>query len=363
MRVDILAELLSSVRAHGALLARAVLDPPWSVRFDTEAPLSLVTLLDGSGWITPVGGAPIPLAPGDIAVLTGPASYTVSDPPDTPPRLVVVGDVECRWADGTPFDTDAPAATRTCSVDPGGSTQLLTGVYDGRTGVSDRLLRALPPVLVTRDEDRHCPVLDLVSEEIVTTLPGHQVVLDRLLDLLLVSTLRAWFDSHPDQAPHWYRAAADPVVGRALRLLHENPAAPWTVATLAHACGLSRAAFARRFTAGVGEPPMRYLAEWRVCLAADLLRETESTVATIARRVGYADAFALSVAFTRLRGCSPTAYRRAVATASPPVPAGAPVGSPPGGGEGLASPVGTVSRGEARVPRGPGPGARRSSRP
>ncbi|WP_016701046.1 cupin domain-containing protein, partial [Actinoalloteichus spitiensis] len=245
--MDILAELLSSVRAHGALLARAVLNPPWGVRFDTAAPLSLVTLLGGQGWITtPAGGSAVPLEPGDVAVLTGPTSYAVSDTPATPPRLVVVGDVECRWADGTPFHPGEPAGTRTCSVDPDGGTQLLTGVYDGRAGISDRLLRALPPVLVTREVDRHCPVLDLVTAEVAATLPGQQVVLDRLLDLLLVSTLRTWFDSHTDQSPLWYRAAADPVVGQALRLLHEDPATPWTVATLARACGLSRAAFARR---------------------------------------------------------------------------------------------------------------------
>jgi AraC-like DNA-binding protein len=101
----------------------------------------------------------------------------------------------------------------------------------------------------------------------------------------------------------------DPVVAEALGLIHDDPARPWTVASLAAKAGVSRATLARRFAARVGEPPMAYLAQWRIALAADLLRQSDGTVSSIARRVGYANVFALSVAFKRLRGVTPSEYR------------------------------------------------------
>jgi AraC-like DNA-binding protein len=134
-------------------------------------------------------------------------------------------------------------------------------------------------------------------------------VLDRLLDLLLIAVLRAWFSRPDAEAPAWYQAYGDPVVGRALRVLHHNPAHPWTVATLAAEVGVSRAALARRFTELVGEPPMTFLTGWRLALAADLLRGPDATVGAVARQVGYGTPFALSTAFKRVRGVSPQQHR------------------------------------------------------
>jgi AraC-like DNA-binding protein len=136
-------------------------------------------------------------------------------------------------------------------------------------------------------------------------------VLDRLLDLLLIAVLRAWFARPDGQPPGWYRAHADPVVGPALRLLHHNPAHPWTVATLAHEVDVSRAALARRFHELVGEPPMTFLTSWRIALAADLLREPGATIGSVAEQVGYGSPFALSTAFKRIRGISPQQHRAA----------------------------------------------------
>ena len=104
-------------------------------------------------------------------------------------------------------------------------------------------------------------------------------------------------------------------MGRALRLLHNNPAHPWTVAELATEIGVSRAALARRFSELVGEPPMAFLAGWRLALAADLLREPDATVGAVARQVGYGSPFALSTAFKRVRGVSPQQFRAGVAPA------------------------------------------------
>jgi AraC-like DNA-binding protein len=173
------------------------------------------------------------------------------------------------------------------------------------------LLAALPPVLVVPAADVAGHVMDMVLGEIQRDEPGQQSVLDRWLDLALITTLRAWFARPESHAPGWYQAQSDPVVGLALRLLHEEPAHPWSVVELADRTGVSRASLARRFSGLVGEAPMAYLTGWRIAMAADLLRETTDTVESIARKVGYANAFALSVAFKRVRGTSPTAHRRA----------------------------------------------------
>jgi AraC-like DNA-binding protein len=305
--VDALTDLLDGVRARGALFGQAVLDPPWSLRFDTGAPLTLATMLRGTAWVVPAGGAAVPIRRGDVGIVRGPAPHVVADDPATAPRGVVTSADYCAQADALPLDV------RTCGTDPDGSALLLSGAYAGSGGISERLLHALPEVLVVTGEDGRNSALDFLAEEIVRDRPGQQVVLDRLLDLLLVATLRAWFDRPDARAPAWYRTVQDPVVDHALRRLHDDPARPWTVAGLATECGTSRAALARRFAAEVGEPPIAYLTGWRIAAAADLLRGTDATVGSIARKVGYANAFGFSVAFKRLRGVTPTEHRAAAA--------------------------------------------------
>ena len=198
---------------------------------------------------------------------------------------------------------------RTWGNSPDGATVMLTGTYQLEGEVSQRLLRVLPAVLVLRDGDWDCPLIALLADEIVKDEPGQEAVLDRLLDLLLIAVLRAWFARPGTDAPRWYRAYGDPVVGRALRLLHHNPAHPWTVAELAAAANVSRASLARRFTELVGEPPMAFLTSWRLALAADLLREPGATIGAVASQVGYGSPFALSTAFKRVRGVSPRQHR------------------------------------------------------
>lgn len=130
----------------------------------------------------------------------------------------------------------------------------------------------------------------------------------------MVSGLRAWFARPEAAPPAWFAAHADPLVGRAVELLHDQPERAWTVAGLAAAVGLSRAALARRFHDAVGEPPMSYLTGWRLAVAADLLSEPGATVVAVSRRVGYASPFTFSAAFKRAYGRSPSEHR-AVASA------------------------------------------------
>ncbi|MFD6972916.1 cupin domain-containing protein [Streptomyces sp. NPDC059979] len=318
--MDALASLLYEVRSEGALFSRNLLTPPWSVRFADRTPLSLVTMLRGSGWIVPGDDAPpVELGPGDVAIVVGREPFTLSDTADddlrTPP-LYVVGPDHCTSADGEEISEDVVLGLRTCGNDRGGSAVMLTGSYQVGGRVSERLLSALPRVLVVRSGGTPGPILELTAVEVSRDDPGQQAVLDRLLDLLLLSTLREWFTSPEADPPGWYRALGDPVAGRALRLIHDRPARPWTVTTLAEEAGVSRATFARRFGELVGQPPMAYLTGWRLALAADLLARTDATVESIARQVGYKSAFGLSVAFHRVYGTRPSQHR-ATAAARP----------------------------------------------
>ncbi|WP_197363264.1 cupin domain-containing protein, partial [Streptomyces clavuligerus] len=194
-------------------------------------------------------------------------------------------------------------------ADTAGTTVLLKGVYQVEGSVSDRVLTALPRVALVPSVPEGCPPLAMIAQELARDIPGRQVILDRLLDLLLVTSLREWFALPGSDAPAWYRAHGDPQVGRALKLMHGDPARPWTVASLAAAVGASRARFAHRFTELVGQSPMAYLTEWRICRAADLLARTDATVDAVSRQVGYSNAYALSVAFKRTRGVRPSEHR------------------------------------------------------
>ncbi|MFC6881336.1 AraC family transcriptional regulator [Actinomadura yumaensis] len=306
--MDLLEDYLADVRAHGAVFCQSVAEPPWAVRFADPAPLALGATLRGECWIVRAGTAPVRVRERGIVLVRGLRPFTVADRPDTEAQVVVQSADDC-WTTG-----DGPVARgddlllgpRTYGFGPDGSDLFVTAEYPLRSDVSGRLLRALPEVAVIPPEPEFAPLLDLLAVEVGREEPGQQVVLDRLLDLLLVRALRAWFGRPDVEAPPGYRAPADPRIARALRLMHARPDHPWTVASLGEEAGMSRAVFARRFASLVGQPPLVYLTEWRMTIASDLLREPGSTVAAVARRVGYADGFAFSNAFKRVRGVPPS---------------------------------------------------------
>jgi AraC-like DNA-binding protein len=309
--MDALAGLLDGPRAQGAFLLRAVFAPPWSIRIEDRAPLTVIAVLTGQAWVRPDGAGWVRLAPGDTAVALGPEPYLVADDPGTAPQVTIRPGQVCVTPDGVAHPDWF--GTRTWGNDAAGGTTLLVGTYEGDGEVGRRLLRALPRLLVVPADRLDSPLVPLLGAEIGKDEPGQEAVLDRLLDLLLIAVLRAWFARPDAAAPGWYAANADPVVGPALRLLHHEPARPWTVAALATETGVSRAALARRFTELVGEPPMAFLAGWRLALAADLLRDPHATLAAVARQVGYGSPYALSTAFKRVRGVSPREHRAAIA--------------------------------------------------
>jgi len=311
--MDVFGGLLDGPRARGAFALRAMMDPPWSVRIEDRAPLSLVSVVRGQAWVIPGDEAPVRLGPGSVAVMRGPDPYTFADDPATPPQVVIHPGQHCTTPDGQDLAQAMALGVRSWGNSAAGATSMLIGTYERHSEVGQQLLSVLPRLVVMPADAWDSPLLPMLGQEIVRDEVGQEAVLDRLLDLLLVAVLRAWFARHQAEAPGWYRAQGDPVVGKALRVLQDDPARPWTVASLARETGVSRAALARRFTELVGEPPMGFLTTWRLALAADLLREPGATISAVARQVGYSSPFALSTAFKRVRGVSPKEHRVAVA--------------------------------------------------
>lgn len=296
------------MRSHGSVFGYSTLSAPWSLEFVDGAPLTLCVIVDGGGWIVQEGQEPLRVSFGDCVVVRGPEPFSFRDAVDTAAEPVACG-----------RDRSAPDA---CGArhrlgwsecqDLDASTALVTGAYPVHGEIGDRLLQALPPVLripVDADDDAGA-VARFLASEVATDRPGQQIVLDRLLDWLLVCTLRAWFDNQRESAPQWYSAQHDRVVGPVLRLVHSEVGTPWTVAALARRAGVSRATLAKRFTDLVGEPPLTYLTRWRMTVAADrLIDQPDLSIAAVAREVGYADAFAFSSAFKRVKAVNPSTYR------------------------------------------------------
>jgi AraC-like DNA-binding protein len=162
-------------------------------------------------------------------------------------------------------------------------------------------------------EDWIAPVLQKTVMESRQNRAGSAAVLERASEMLFVDSARRYLESLPEGAPGWLGALRDRHVGKAIALMHQRPSDPWTVEELGHEVGLSRSALHERFVELVGQPPMQYLANWRIQRGALLLRETKATVATIALEVGYESEAAFSRAFKRLVGTPPATWRRAQA--------------------------------------------------
>ncbi|MGV4981165.1 AraC family transcriptional regulator [Streptomyces sp. NRAIS4] len=311
--MDVLSDLLHRARARNAVVRKLVQRPPWSLSFVDAPPLTVVATLAGHASVRSDDPdvAPVRLAAGDIALISATSRYTIADAPTTPPQVVIRGrEKQVIDRDESAADVSRGLAPRTYGDGLPGATVLLRGAYELRGDVGDRLLGLLTPTAIVPAGPRTRAALELLADEIARDEPGQDAVIDRALDLVLVLALRAWCARPEATPPAWYRALTDPAVGEALRLVHQDPGQRWTVAGLATRLGMSRAAFAARFTAQVGEPPLTYLTGWRMALAADLLRDTEATIATVAHQVGYEDAFAFSVAFKRLHGATPSMWRR-----------------------------------------------------
>jgi AraC-like DNA-binding protein len=315
--VDPLADLLAGPRARGAFTLRAQFETPWSIDVQDDAPLTVIAVLTGTARLR-LDGVDEPLRPGDVAVVQGPQAYVVSDGQGTAPTVQILPGNHCVDLDGRPVAESMSHGLRTWGNAAGGDDVLLIGVYSSVGEVGRLLTQALPPWLLVRGDSHVGEVIRLMGREIALDAPGQGSLLDRLLDVVLVSAIRSYATEAPGPSGSWL-TTRDPLVTAALDLMHEDPTRRWTLESLARAIRGSRATLSRRFAAEVGEPPMGHLTRLRLAMAADLLSDPETTVASAARSVGYATPFALSAAFKRQFGASPSEYRRA----APELPTGA----------------------------------------
>lgn len=303
--MDVLADLLTRARARGALFSHSTLRAPWGLEFhDAHVTLSIHAVLAGELWVEQPGAEPLRLLQGDLLLVNSERPYAFVHAPGAPVRPL---------ADFLAAAGPSAGTRRFALGGAGPETGLVCGAYTFEGVVCDSLLAALPEMMplpaVVRTDPPLRTVLDLLTHELGREAPGQQTLLDRLLDLLLVYALRGWFALPETDTPAWYRALDDPSVGAALRALHADPARAWTVAELAAAADLSRAALARRFTALTGRPPLAYLTAWRMTLAREALLRPGATLAAVAREVGYGTEFAFAAAFKRELGVAPGRWR------------------------------------------------------
>ncbi|OLF09924.1 AraC family transcriptional regulator [Actinophytocola xanthii] len=306
---DIVADVVAATRHGSVVYSRNRFHAPWGIRVPAGAIASFHVVTDGPCWVVADGDEPIPLAPGDVALVPAGVGHSIVDIPGRATLSFAeliggpLGEVE------TPkelvIDGDGPVTRLLCAG----------FLLDSR----HPLIAVLPHVVHVGAEqaDRSglAAAVELLAAEVDRADPGARAVIDSLVDLLFVYLLRAWFTEHAGEG--WARALHDPTVGGALALVHQDPARRWTVAALADAVAVPRATFSRRFTALTGQPPMAYVTSWRMTVAADLLRGEGMSLREVARRVGYDSEFAFARAFKRAVGRPPGRYRQASSRPAP----------------------------------------------
>ena len=297
--VDVLAEILGSVRVEAAEAAVSRLG---TSPFEDIASSGVVIFVALSGrFRCDVETEQIDFGSGDaLAILHGAEQA----------RLEVVDEDD--KADPVDASANGGDDTRAWSTS---RTSILRCACRFADPERNPLLGALPrSFLVTRDQWSDAewifPLVTWIVREAASTRAGAQVVIHRLLELLWIQLVRTHVTKTPSLSNGWLRALSDAQIGGALSLIHEKPAEAFTVAGLAQAVGMSRSAFASQFTRLVGEPPLHYVARWRMLKASQLLKEDKQTLAEVANSVGYESEAAFSKAFKRWSGKAPGSYRR-----------------------------------------------------
>jgi AraC-like DNA-binding protein len=300
--MDVLADVVAAMRTGPATSGRTDVRAPWGLRFTQTAGATFHLVLQGNSWLLPPdGGAPIAMGPGDAVLLPRGLEHGLADHPDSPM-----------------MDFD-PTVEEFAPGNTGARSLLLCGTYRLDRQRPHPALSNLPDVVhLPANPGRHRTLhtaIAILGEELDANRPGAAAVVPALVDALLVLILRAWLEDQTvcPTKNSWSRTLTDPAVAQSLELIHGEPGASWTVADLAGHVGLSRAAFARRFTEAVGEPPLTYLSRWRMTTAARLLRDHNRPLAAVAKQIGYTSEFAFAEAFKRDFGIAPGAYRKQLA--------------------------------------------------
>jgi AraC-like DNA-binding protein len=319
--VDVLTDLLQRSRARGAAFSHSTARGDWGVRFPAGAKLAIHGILGGEAFAwTGDAGRSRRVLPGDIVLVRGPVEQFMAHAPG---------------AGVVPFaghpSTGPPGGARRMAfgTEAGDPTTFFCGAYTFEGDLCAALLAGLPDLTVVRPRAGSSlrATLDVFAAEVLRDAPGQQALLDSLLDVVLVQALREQLAADVAAAPTWFRAMDDPAVGAALRAVHADPAQAWTVADLAAAASLSRATFARRFTALLGVAPLAYVTDWRMALAREQLRHGDAGLAAVARSLGYASEFSFAAAFKRHHDMPPGRWRTTATRRDPPARGGSPAGS------------------------------------
>jgi AraC-like DNA-binding protein len=333
--MDILSDVLRVVRLSGAVFFTAEFSSPWALDSPNRELLSSIVMPDadcvvlfhilteGECFISCKTHPAVKMEAGDVIIFPHGEPHTMCSDTGTKPTPL-----------GAVFSQSSPDATPQVAFGGGGRRSRFICGYLNCDQRFNPLVSALPTMLVVRSSDdyatveaidqngaRPAPVPQGSGSWLSTTLkftinearaarPGNAAMLGRLTELMFVEILRQYMQQLPLEQRSWLAGLNDLHVGKALRLMHANPAHDWTVAELARETAISRSALAERFTQLIGESPMRYLAGWRVQLAKQMLREGDSSIAQIAFRVGYESEAAFNRAFKRSAGSPPAAWRK-----------------------------------------------------
>ena len=321
--MDALSEALSSVRVTGAIFYDAICSVPWGFAVPhiqdvahvlapgTECLIGYHLVAEGRALLHLDGDAEVALAAGDVIIVPHGDPHTVSN--GRPAVLIDSRASICSNLAGN---------LSTCRIGGGGEVTRFVCGYFGCERHAGRLFLAGLPRVVRINVRGDGPgawlensIRHLLSES-ESNRPGHAALLSKMAEALFIETLRRFMDGLPPEATGWLAGARDPLVGATLALLHSKPCHPWTLAELANAVCAARSVVAERFTRFVGEPPMTYLARWRLQLAARLLQTTRKSVLEVALDAGYDSEAAFNRAFKREFSLPPGQYRKRHAAAA-----------------------------------------------
>lgn len=257
----------------------------------------------GNCWLS-VEGIPDPilLTGGDCFLVSPENTYSLRDHPRTRPKsFCQLGQLKDKsvihyGGGGTP-------------------TSIISGWLYFEKPTLKLIAQLLPKLILIRAEQARSlalhTTLESLASEMTDQMPGSEVVANRLAEVLFIQAIRAHVASGADcRNPGWLRAIFDPQIGAALKAIHENVDHPWTVESLADVAGMSRSAFALRFKELLGQAPLEYVTDWRMQKAVQLLRQGNTKLFEVAKKVGYESDAAFSKAFKRVLGVTPGGYRR-----------------------------------------------------
>jgi len=323
MAGDVLSDVLRTVRLTGAVFFDVMALEPWVAE---QPPREMIlrkilpnathliayhVVTEGSCFASLIGEQSIALEAGEVVVFTKGDPHVMSSSPGMR--------ADPGWL--APFrDQTGLELPILINYDGGGpaSAKLICGFLACDAQPFNPLLDNLPRVIKTgnlQSNDGSCvgQFIRLAMTESQSKRAGCQSVLARLSELMFIEVIRRHLEAMPPEQAGWLAGLRDQFVGKALALMHSDPARNWTIEELARKVGLSRSELAERFSSLVGTPPMHYLARWRMQIASGLLKGGNADIATVAAATGYGSEAAFSRAFKKLIGTSPSAWRRRLA--------------------------------------------------